>query len=231
MNCPLTRRTAIAAGIGAVCGVPLTRAADETGRPSNAVETNNDSPAEILKKAEMVYEKARTVAQTDYRKALARAIQGADKVQACLLDFEASIEGDWREVAWDDNDWFVIPPLPGKTKILKRVDLKPPQSTGAVKFMASLVREDNPGGGAGCHFPIHGLRFFKGDSLFYFTSLCWICENFSVSYPDDLAGLPAGHWLGLRQGGKDLEALMKSVLPVPDEVARRFSEKYPSKIK
>ena len=33
-------------------------------------------------------------------------------------------------------------------------------------------------GGAFCHFPVYGLRFYRNDQLLFETSVCWKCSNF-----------------------------------------------------
>ena len=33
-------------------------------------------------------------------------------------------------------------------------------------------------GGAFCHFPVYGLRFYRDSKLLFETSICWKCTNF-----------------------------------------------------
>ncbi|HEX2749588.1 MAG TPA: hypothetical protein VHM91_16380 [Verrucomicrobiales bacterium] len=224
MDRPVTRRSAIVAGTGAILAASFARAVEKSAAPSGPSETSEDPAVEELNKAERAYQKALEAAKAGHRKSIARMLALADRVEGCLLDFDVSAEGDWKEMRTDSKEWFVIAAAQAKTKILKSIVLKPEQVAGVVKAMSATLRSEDAGEGALCHFPIHGLRFFKGEVLLYYTSLCWLCGNYFVVYPD-YTGI--GYWHGLGDGGRDLEKLMKTALPVPDEEMKRFSKMYP----
>jgi len=66
------------------------------------------------------------------------------------------------------------------------------------------------GGGALCHYPIYGLRFYNGDKLLCETSLCWVCWNCFVRSEDE-----GFRWLGF--GDEDQRFLdhLQSIVPLP----------------
>ena len=39
------------------------------------------------------------------------------------------------------------------------------------------------------HFPIHGIRIYSGEELLHEGTFCWVCGNFSFSYPQGSAWL------------------------------------------
>jgi len=80
--------------------------------------------------------------------------------------------------------------------------------------------------GAMCHFPIHGLRLFRGGELIFETSLCWHCSNYYLEYPDDY---DEASWVGFGTNG--IEAFLKKELPIPQSEIDRFNAEYGSKIK
>ena len=173
--------------------------------------------------AEKAYRKALDAIQSDYRKAHAKAILLADKVQACLLDFE--LAGKAPDDPNEDK-WFYIAPYQKYAKILKAQDLKAEPMQEARRLMAATLTGGVIGGGAFCHYPVHGLRFYQGGSLLYYTSCCWVCGNFFVSYPDASDG---AQWLGFPKD--DLEKWINKLLPIPEEELKRFKAKYPDESK
>ena len=74
------------------------------------------------------------------------------------------------------------------------------------------------GGGAMCHFPIHGLRIYKGEKVLYEGTFCWMCSNFSIQYPRGTA------WLDT---SADLKKLFTKLMPIPQTEMDRFYKKYP----
>jgi hypothetical protein len=73
------------------------------------------------------------------------------------------------------------------------------------------------GGGAMCHYPIHGLRVWKEENMLFESSFCWACGNYSFDYDDVVS-----KWMGLSPG---LEQMMKELMPIPEAEIRRFEKK------
>lgn len=72
-------------------------------------------------------------------------------------------------------------------------------------------------GGALCHEPAYGLRFFRGDDLLFETTVCWKCQNFYLPrYDSDERRFTHG-WYGFAddENAKALLALLQSHLPHP----------------
>jgi hypothetical protein len=225
MNPRISRRTLIVASLGTACGGRAVAADDKPAEPEAKTK---DGPSGILRSAEEEYNKAKEGLQQEYRKALAKALLLADKVDAILLDFEPaddSIGPDWRETL-ASKEWFPILPYQNKTKVLKHAELDAVQIKEAAKLMSETVAAGIPGGGAACHFPIHGLRFFKGKELIYYTSLCWVCANFYIAYPDQIV---TASWVGFADDA--LEKWINKLLPIPESELKRFKEKYPRELK
>ena len=225
----ISRRTLVATGLGALC----------SGRVSLADEkkptTGGNDPVKFLKEATKKYDKAKTVLQAEYREALARAIPLADKVEAFLLDFEPSGDlttGSDPMIAGsdpfseDNAPKFPIWPAQRTTKILKRIEVKEGSARELKRLIAVTLRVGDSGDQALCHFPIHGLRFYKGDALLYGTSLCWKCFNYFVQYPDDFN---TAEFHGFKNA--PLEKLMNSLVPIPEAELKRFEEKSPQSAK
>ena len=68
----------------------------------------------------------------------------------------------------------------------------------------SAILSEAEGWPAGCHYPIHGLRFLGGGSVLFETSLCWVCNNYyvvdgvtTVIGFDKVARVRGHAWLGL----------------------------------
>jgi hypothetical protein len=115
---------------------------------------------------------------------------------------------------------FPILPYDNVSKTLQRIELNADQRAEAARLMGAVLSNGFPGGGAGCHYPIHGLRFYKGKTLLYQTSLCWHCGNFFATYDP----LYRSMWLGFNGGSDELKKFMNSVLPIPEEEIKRFKE-------
>jgi hypothetical protein len=95
-----------------------------------------------------------------------------------------------------------------------------------LRLWSDTLRDDE-GRQAMCHYPIHGLRFFCGESMLYETSLCWVCNNY-------YAATEQGYlWLGLPGGCPDgpptlscaaLRQLLEFLLPIPESLARKVED-------
>jgi hypothetical protein len=226
MDRPLTRRSVIQTGIGAVCGISCAHAAAKKSRRSG---TDPESPSgtDVLTAAEEVYRNGKKIIQAKFRKELARSITMATSGQACLLDFEPSTPPKDLDLEAQEKDWFPIVPYQVQSKILKAVDLQPEQQKKAASLMAGVLNNAVPDGGAFCHYPIHGLRFYRDKWDYYFTSFCWVCSNFFIQFPDDHM---TATWLGLPPDD-GLEKWLKALLPIPQGELKRFKEQYKEDLK
>jgi hypothetical protein len=160
------------------------------------------------------YFKAVEEARGEFRKRLASILDHADSVEIYLLDFSmAKEEGDK-----EDPDRFFIRPYNVSSKILARKKISGDGFLPFRKAGAELLVSGVEGGGAFCHYPIHGIRFLKGEDILYQTSLCWHCQNFFVEYPDD----EDASWVGI--DSESLKELLSKEMPVPQSEIDRFNE-------
>ncbi|WP_395741846.1 hypothetical protein [Prosthecobacter sp.] len=163
--------------------------------------------------------KAKKAIEADYRARLADIISHANRVELVLLDFEPT--SDLEKIP--EPDRFAISPSNSSTRILRRITPKPDIADLAKQHFQRLLRtRDDHEGGAWCHMPVHGVRFFKDDHLLFQTSLCWTCHNYFVTYPDDDE---TATWVGLEDEG--LKKFMLEQLPIPEEELRRFHKAFP----
>jgi hypothetical protein len=155
-------------------------------------------------------------AQAAYRKSVATALEKADTVEIFLLDFETVKEPSADSMFWDTRlpkDFLAITPYKSKSRILQRKvltlaekDRPGPTAAGALNF--------EYGGGGFCHYPIHGIRFSIGNEILFQTSLCWLCTNFSVTYPD------GGGFVFITV--PELKELCHELMPIPEKEIERF---------
>jgi hypothetical protein len=78
-------------------------------------------------------------------------------------------------------------------------------------------------GGAFCHYPVYGLRFYRDDQLLFETTVCWQCQNFYLpSYDEEKRRFTHG-WYGFANdnNAKQLLALLRQHLPHPEIDADR----------
>ncbi|MCB1275986.1 hypothetical protein [Prosthecobacter sp.] len=165
------------------------------------------------------FDKAKKVIEADYRERLASILQHANRVELLFLDFQLADDPEKLPQA----NRFDIPPYKSATRILRRVNAKPDIAKLAIQHFQRLLRtREDYGGGAACHMPVHGVRFFKDDDLLFQTSLCWTCENYFVAYPDQYE---TATWIGLND--RELKRFMLEQVPIPKEELRRFKKAYP----
>jgi len=90
-----------------------------------------------------------------------------------------------------------------------------------IEDVVKLLGEANDqGGGAFCHYPIHGLRLYREEDLIFQTSLCWKCSNYFFEYPDGRGA----RWVGFYE--PSLETFLKKHMPIPKEEIERFESVY-----
>lgn len=190
----------------------------------DGMKQNPDQPEQDERlSANRKYYKAMDAARADYRGRLADILQHANRVELLLLDFEFVKEAN--SVA--PTERFDVSPYQKVARILQTVKATPEMLVEARQHFQRLLKTRNDfGGGAFCHEPVHGVRFFKDDTLLFQTSLCWGCGNYFVTYPDDH---DTATWVGMHDA--DLEAFFMSKVPIPEELLERFKKTHENKAK
>ena len=156
-------------------------------------------------------------AQAAYRKSVAAALEKADTVEIFLLDFETMKEPSAEAMFWDTRlpkAFLAISPYKTKSRILQRKVLTTAERTRLIPLLQRALNFEY-GGGAFCHYPIHGIRFSIGDEILFQTSLCWLCTNFSVTYPD------GGGFVSITV--PELKEVCHELMPIPKEEIERFN--------
>ena len=157
--------------------------------------------------------------EAKYRAGKAEQLKAADRVIIYLVDFERIEDGG--EVPFDDleeEQVISVVPYESRTKILKQKVLGQAERDQLLPLLAAQVAKPEHSGGAMCHFPIHGLRVFRGDEKLFEGTFCWVCSNFSFSYPS------GSQWLDTSAA---LQAVMEKLMPVPRAELERFYKKFP----
>ena len=150
------------------------------------------------------------------RERTAEAITPADRVDVYLLDPAREAGGAGA---------FPLRPY-GPQAVTGIHGVKTLEAETAARLLvlwAGTLR-DEEGRQAHCHYPIHGLRFFRGDSLLYETSLCWVCNNYYAGSGQgyDWLGLPGGYPEGPPTSScAGLRQLLESLLPIPEFLVRK----------
>ena len=72
-------------------------------------------------------------------------------------------------------------------------------------------------GGAFCHEPVYGVRFFRGKTLLFETTICWKCQNFYVPTFDPQKKQLSHGWYGFanNQDAQRLFQLLSQHVPHP----------------
>jgi hypothetical protein len=79
-------------------------------------------------------------------------------------------------------------------------------------------------GGAFCHEPVYGLRFYREDKLLFETSICWKCTNFYIpdvgerQPPEIVPETTDYQWYGFQKNAASVQLLnmLRKHLPHPD---------------
>ena len=169
--------------------------------------------------AEANYLRSVDDARDSYRAAIATRIRTAKSVELFLLKFdgmEATSDID------DSEERFDVEPYLKSTPILKRQRLNTDEAKQVVDVIAKQLEIRDLGGGAMCHFPVHGIRIYaepfgehgiETEPMFSST-FCWGCSNFTFSYPG------SSGWLAVND---EMQQLMTKLLPIPQDERDRFN--------
>ncbi len=162
-----------------------------------------------------------TTVQAEYRQELAAFLSKSTRVEIYLLDFEIE-NTDSGFLFWENRlpeDKFPIIPFGAQSSILQTKILSEEEQQGFLPILQKTVAPPgDPGGGALCHYPIHGVRCYLEDAIIFQSSFCWYCFNFSMSYPNGAI---------LTQITPEIETALNELLPIPAAELERFQEKYP----
>jgi len=157
---------------------------------------------------------ANSKADREYRAAIATTLQFADRAEVYLLDF--SIGKDFAYKPKDEDKVFPIRPYKSETKILKTATVPAKELPAWRAAVTKMVTSDKEGGGAFCHYPIHGLRIYAGTKLLFETSICWACRNYYFDYDGQ------HEWVSLTDDSDDLSKLLHDFMPIPEAEMKRF---------
>jgi hypothetical protein len=160
-------------------------------------------------------------ARDKFRLSQSEVIRKADRVVIYLVDFEVTAIkdpfGNCTRITGDDT-FIGVDPSGGVARILSTKEVPEEHESQILNAFAAQIAKPEHGGGPMCHFPIHGVRVYRGEELLHEGTLCWWCGNFSFSYPE------GSDWLDT---SKELEESFKKLLPIPEEELERFYAKYP----
>jgi hypothetical protein len=148
------------------------------------------------------------------RERIIEAIAPADAIEVYLLD--PACEG-----GGPSGLWFPLHPYGERkrTAILGVRRLEGEQVARMVALWVATLRDDE-GMQAMCHYPIHGLRYFSGESILYETSLCWVCNNYYARGENRYVwlGLPGEQPQGPPTAAyKQLREELESIFPIPSD--------------
>jgi hypothetical protein len=151
-----------------------------------------------------------------YRQSLSSLIKSATRGELFLLDFQTQGEKrtELAEALFPDPTLFPIRPYEVATRVLASHTLSETELTQVLAILPATIADENREG-AFCHYPIHGIRLYRGDEMLFETSFCYFCHNFYVSLPDGQAS-----WVGLE--GDQLQTLLTSLMPIPESESKRF---------
>ena len=142
----------------------------------------------------------------------------ADRVEICLLD-----------PAWEIKGSHVFPLLPliwQRSTSIYEVKILDGEPMSRLRSLWSATLQEEEGGQAHCHYPIHGLRFWSAKKLLFETSLCWICNNYFAFKEGKIfwLGLPGGYPEGPGTTScAELRKILSNLLPIPEALARKVS--------
>ena len=156
-------------------------------------------------------------AEVKFRKSISKMLMAADRVVIYLVDFEGESK---EQVDPDDEKSIEIKPYKSRTKIIQKKELAAEDRKNLLKALCEQIAWPNHTGGAFCHYPIHGIRIYQGKELLHEGTFCWMCANFSFSYPDG-----GSAWLDT---STELKQIFMSLLPIPKDELERFYKEFPN---
>ena len=199
--------------------IPALLCAEELDLPEG-FEPDPDHPENaLLFSATRKFYSGKDKIQDEYRTRFAEALKHADGAEILLLSFtldEEIPEGK-------ENDYLLIAPYQSHSKILDRKKLAGESLVACRDQTVKLLQQPYLEGPL-CHFPIHGIRLFRGEKLLFETSLCWHCSNYFIEYPDDYE---TASWVGFDSNG--LKELLNKELPIPQSELDRFNAQFGKK--
>ncbi|WP_339886823.1 hypothetical protein [Rhodopirellula europaea] len=113
------------------------------------------------------------------------------------------------------KDAFPVRPYGKNATVLKHKTLTGPSCDDLRELWQELTFDRD--GGAFCHRPVYGLRFYRGASLLFETTVCWECQNFYVPKFDRQKRTFSHRWHGFVNDAhaKALLTRLRSELPHP----------------
>ncbi|MEO0414363.1 MAG: hypothetical protein AAF226_05370 [Verrucomicrobiota bacterium] len=154
-------------------------------------------------------------AQKTYRASYGKILEQADRVEVFLVDFDNLIKGNPFS-----GEGILIEPYSKRAKILqqKSVDSADDRKK-LLKALSTQIAKPEHTGGAFCHFPIHGIKIYSNDRVLHEGTFCWVCGNFSFSYPQ------GSDWLDVNA---ELREILSTLMPIPQSELDRFYKKHPN---
>ena len=192
----------------ALCFVPVVAADDDKQSVDQQINA-------ILWQAGQQHFEAVTKADQEYRAAVAKTFQFADRIEVFLLDFSMGADPAYEPKKGDAV--FEIRPEEKKTKIIKFATVPANELAKWREAAAKLYRAKIETWAAGCHYPVHGIRIYAGDKLLLETSFCWKCSNYYFTN----ASLGSS-WVTMGKDADDVKTLLHELSPIPEDEKRRF---------
>ena len=174
--------------------------------------------------AETYYKKLARI-EAGYRLDFSKVLAEADRVVLYIVTFDEIKKPEPDPFGnspsfGDDPNAILIAPYERKTRILKEKELQEKHRKELLDSLSKQIAVEEHAGGALCHYPIHGIRIYSGKNIIHEGTFCWVCNNFSFSYPEGVT------WLDTTE---ELRALFTRILPIPKTELDRFIEKHPKK--
>jgi tetratricopeptide (TPR) repeat protein len=172
------------------------------------------------------YHEITKAARGEHREKLATSLLEADHAEIFLLDFDIVPNKQLSRLTAHQSGLDRIPgtkfpiyPMGTTADVLDRKTLTKEQLVPLLPHLAAAVRTEE-GGHDWCHFPIHGLRLYRGKEEVFESSFCWVCSTFTLLYPDhsDLHAVR----------DEELQRLIEQWMPVPATELDRFKAKHPN---
>ncbi len=168
---------------------------------------------------ESVYYEELDLVEAKYRSSKAKMILKASRVVIYLVDFEGSSETDLDPFS-DKAEAITVIDYERKADVLLSKELDAKQRKNLLGVLSKQIAKPKHGGGAMCHYPIHGIRIYDDNKILHEGTFCWVCKNFSYNYPR------SSSWLDTTP---ELEKIFNDLMPIPQKELDRFHNKHPQK--